>query len=253
LYVRDLVTFCKTKTEVGQGVLEMAVKDAYGEGGAGGGQQRALMVLKKVVMKILDEIYNGEQPELQWVRLDGLERSLASKWGLLGLTTMLQHRPSVKVGEAIKHQEEWKISTKSGLGSLCSGLLQTGTSSEELVRLVGRVVERVGVNWKAVLTLLTISTELLPHSDTYWHTLIYGMVRTGLEESDQEAFISGLLLARQSALSATPSFPSYSSWFNNSFGDEQTSLAALHPRGLTSSCYTVFRKINVMDILLFIT
>ena len=133
LYVRDLVTFCKTKTEVGQGVLEMAVKDAYREGGAGGGQQRALMVLKKVVMKLLDEIYNGEEPELQWVRLDGLERSLASKWGLLGLTTMLQHRPSVKVGEAIKHQEEWKISTKSGLGSLCSGLLQTGTSSEELV------------------------------------------------------------------------------------------------------------------------
>ena len=35
LYVRDLVTFCTTKTEVGQGVLEMAVKDAYGKGGAG--------------------------------------------------------------------------------------------------------------------------------------------------------------------------------------------------------------------------
>jgi len=204
----------------------MAVKDAYGDGGAGGGQQRAQTVLKKVVMKLLDEIYNGEEPELQWVRVDGLERSLASKWGMLGLTTMLQHRPCVKVGEAIKFQGEWKISSRSGLGSLCSGLLQTGASSEELVRLVGRVVERVEVNWKAVLTLLTISTELLPQSDTDWHTLISGMVRTGLEESDQEAFISGLLLARQSALSATPSFPSYSSWFHTSFGDEQTSLAA---------------------------
>ena len=35
LYVRDLVTFCTTKTEVGQVVLEMAVKDGYGKGGAG--------------------------------------------------------------------------------------------------------------------------------------------------------------------------------------------------------------------------
>ena len=46
-------------------------------------------------------------------------------------------------------------------------------------------------------------------------------------ESGQEAFIGGLLLARQSALSTTPSFPSYSSWFHNSFGDEQTNLATL--------------------------
>ena len=36
-----------------------------------------------VVMKLLDKIYNGEEPELQWVSLDDLERSLASKWGCL--------------------------------------------------------------------------------------------------------------------------------------------------------------------------
>ena len=51
---------------------------------------------------------------------------------------------------------------KSGLGSFCSGLLQTQASCEELVKLVGRVVERVEVNWKAVLVLVTISTELSP-------------------------------------------------------------------------------------------
>ena len=39
------------------------------------------MVLKKVVMKLLDEKHKGEEPKLQWVRVDGLERSLASKWG----------------------------------------------------------------------------------------------------------------------------------------------------------------------------
>ena len=88
--------------------------------------------------------------------------------GVLGLTTILQQRPIVKVGEAMKYQEEWLITSKSGLSSLCYRLLQTGTSSDELVRLV----DRVEVNWKTVLTLLTISTELLPQSDTYPHTYL---------------------------------------------------------------------------------
>ena len=104
-----------------------------------------------------------------------------------------------KLGEAIKCQGEWKMTSKSGLGSFCSGLLQTQASCEELVKLVGRMVGRVEVNWKAVLTLVTISTELSPQSDTAWLSLISGMVRTGLEESDQEAFLSGLLLVRQAA------------------------------------------------------
>ena len=80
-------------------------------------------------------------------------------------------------------------------------MMQTQASCEELVKLVGRVVERVEVIWKAVLALVTISTELSPQSDTAWHSLISGMVRTGLEESDQEAFLSGLLLVRQAAYS----------------------------------------------------
>ena len=55
------------------------------------------------------------------------------------------------------------------------------------------MVGRVEVNWKAVLTLMTISTELSPQSDLTWHSLISGMARTVLEDSDQEAFLSGLL------------------------------------------------------------
>jgi len=41
-----------------------------------------------------------------------------------------------------------------------------------------------------------------------------------------EAFLSGLLLARQASLAGTLYFPSYSSWFQSNFGDEQSSLAA---------------------------
>ena len=40
-----------------------------------------------------------------------------------------------------------QVSSKSGIGSLRSGLLQTGAICEELVRLVGKVVGRVEVNW----------------------------------------------------------------------------------------------------------
>ena len=36
-YVWDLVTFCAGPQEVGQGLLEIAVKDTYGDGGADGG------------------------------------------------------------------------------------------------------------------------------------------------------------------------------------------------------------------------
>ena len=138
---------------------------------------------------------------------------------MLGLTTMLQHRPIVKLGEAIKYQGEREITVISGLGSFCSGLLQTQASCLELVKLCGRVVGRVEVNWKAVLTLMTISTELSPQSDLTWHSLISGMARTVLEESDQEAFLSGLLLARPAKLSATPCFPSYSSLFYTNLSD----------------------------------
>ena len=99
LYMTDLVTFCKTKNEVGHGLLGAAVKTAFGGDVDGATQQKAQLVLKKWVMKLLDEIYRGEEPELQWVRLDGFEKSLASKWGLLGLTTLMKHRPSIKVKE----------------------------------------------------------------------------------------------------------------------------------------------------------
>ena len=57
-------------------------------------------------------------------------------------------------------------------------MLQTQASCLELVKLFGRVVGRVEVNWKAVLTLMTISTELSPQSDLTWHSLISGMART---------------------------------------------------------------------------
>ena len=52
---------------------------------------------------------------------------------------MLQYRPSDEVGQDVKHQG-------------------TGAIFEALVRLVGKVVGRVEVNWKAVVILLTIST-----------------------------------------------------------------------------------------------
>jgi hypothetical protein len=52
---------------------------------------------------------------------------------------MLQYRPSDEVGQDVKHQ---------GTGAIC----------EALVMLVGKVVVRVEVNWKAVVILLTIST-----------------------------------------------------------------------------------------------
>ena len=68
-------------------------------------------------------------------------------------------------------------------------MLQTGAICEALVRLVGKVVGRVEVNWNAVLTLLTVSTELWPQSDSACHTLISGMARADLWESDQEAFV----------------------------------------------------------------
>ena len=59
-------------------------------------------------------------------------------------------------------------------------MMPTQASFEELVKLVGMVVEGVEVNWKAVSALVTISTELSSQSDTAWHLLISGMVRIGL-------------------------------------------------------------------------
>ena len=53
-------------------------------------------------------------------------------------------------------------------------MLQAGAICEALVRLVGKVVGRVEVNWKAVVILLTISTELRPQSDTVCYTLVSG-------------------------------------------------------------------------------
>ena len=57
-------------------------------------------------------------------------------------------------------REENDIQIRAGI--FCSGMIQTQASCEELVKLVGRVVERVEVIWKAVLALVTISTELSP-------------------------------------------------------------------------------------------
>ena len=95
-------------------------------------------MLKKVVMKLLDEIHNGEEPKLQWVRVVGSA----------GADHHAAYRPCKKGREGGGHQAlgEWEISSRCGLGSLCSGLLQIGASSEEMVRLVGRMVERVDVS-----------------------------------------------------------------------------------------------------------
>ena len=75
-------------------------------------------------------------------------------------------------------REENDIQIRAGI--FCSGMMPTQASFEELVKLVGMVVEGVEVNWKAVSALVTISTELSSQSDTAWHSLISGMVRIGL-------------------------------------------------------------------------
>ena len=65
---------------------------------------------------------------------------------------------------------------------------------------------------------LTISTEVVPQANAAWHSLTSDMARAGLQESEQWSFLSGLVvLAWQAALCATPSFPSYSAWFQTSF------------------------------------
>ena len=93
-------------------------EDRDGDDVDGATQQKAQLVLKKWVMKLLDEIYRGEEPELQWVRLDGFEKSLTSKWGLLGLTTLMKHRPSIKVKETQTKSAVLKVNFFTRLGRL---------------------------------------------------------------------------------------------------------------------------------------
>ena len=169
MYVTDLLSFCKAKdeVEVWHGLQVAAVKIACGfDIGIVGSihtQLRVQLVLKRVVMKLLHEIHRGEEPELHLVRLYGLEENLASKWGLLGMITMMKHRSKVKKGYKqnqvlkfilfIKCQGEWKGISKSGL------------------------------SWKAVY-LVEISTEVVPQAGNLRHSLTSDMARAGLEESE---------------------------------------------------------------------
>merc|ERR1719300_1954714 len=112
------------------GLISSAVKDAFNENTTSS-NKRAQVVLKKLMMKLIDEISDRSEYELQWFMLDdNVTKSFRKKWGIFGLTTLLQHRPIFKVGDAIKNQSVWKVSSRSGVGSLCVGLIRSGVDKE---------------------------------------------------------------------------------------------------------------------------
>ncbi|KAM8891127.1 Fanconi anemia group A protein isoform 3-T3 [Spinachia spinachia] len=134
------------------------------------------------------------------------------------LTQTLTYKPQLTVSDAIALQSEWTFAKSSRLLTSLFRKLAVIFSVEQLLRRLQQVLETHEVNWKHVLCFLSTLLVYNPCAQLSLRGLLSRLLSSAFEGYDLENMITAFLLARQGALEGPAVFPSYSTWFQMSFG-----------------------------------
>nr|XP_057943262.1 Fanconi anemia group A protein isoform X2 [Doryrhamphus excisus] len=134
------------------------------------------------------------------------------------LTQTLTYKPQLTVSDAVSLQNKWTFAKATPLLTSLFHKLSVIFSVEHLLHHLQKVLENHEVNWKHVLCFLSTLMVYSPAARTALTELLSRLMTCAFEGYDLESLITAFLLARQGALQGPAIFPSYSHWFQESFG-----------------------------------
>uniref|UniRef100_A0A452TVY9 FA complementation group A n=1 Tax=Ursus maritimus TaxID=29073 RepID=A0A452TVY9_URSMA len=135
------------------------------------------------------------------------------------LTQVLTHKPVLRVSDAVQMQREWSFAkTHRLLTSLYRRLFEI-LRPEELVGHLQEVLETHEVNWRHVLSCVSTLVICLPEAQRLVKDWVARLLARAFESCDLDSMVTAFLVVRQAALEGPSVFPSYSDWFQASFGN----------------------------------
>ena len=127
---------------------------------------------------------------------------------------------SVTLMDCVRCQGDWGVSTKTGLGSLCHGLM-SALSVEDCVKLVTRALDRGSINWKHLLASVAVTCATDPGSAQHWSLMVTDLLTNAVRAENIDGLITCLVLMRHVT---HVSGDNYSSWFSDLSSEESPHL-----------------------------
>lgn len=187
-------------------------------------------VLDRAVLDFIDLIF--EKPEtksLTFVKaFEKLDISIPTmrKASFHFLSIVLSYKPVTKVSQAIQQQANWCYGKASVLLLDWYKQLLLPLTTEDVLEKLQRILDQQEVNWQLLLTFVSTMIVCLPEAQKTFLDFTDKLFQDGLEHSDMESMITGLLLVRQACFHGPYVFMSYADWFQRTFSESSRSLAS---------------------------
>uniref|UniRef100_A0A452TVN7 FA complementation group A n=1 Tax=Ursus maritimus TaxID=29073 RepID=A0A452TVN7_URSMA len=135
------------------------------------------------------------------------------------LTQVLTHKPVLRVSDAVQMQREWSFAKTHRLLTSLYRRVGVILRPEELVGHLQEVLETHEVNWRHVLSCVSTLVICLPEAQRLVKDWVARLLARAFESCDLDSMVTAFLVVRQAALEGPSVFPSYSDWFQASFGN----------------------------------
>ncbi|KAF3817535.1 hypothetical protein GH733_012822 [Mirounga leonina] len=200
--------------------------------------QLAMAVLQRMLMFALEALATGLQDESPAYRAvkswfgvfcgrtygAAVSADVPKRFFSHTLTQVLTHKPVLRVSDAVQMQRDWSFAkTHPLLTSLYRRLgnlfqLFAVLRPEELLGHLQEVLETREVNWQHVLSCVSTLVICLPEAQQLVKDWVAQFLARAFESCNLDSMVTAFLVVRQAALEGPSVFPSYSDWFQASFG-----------------------------------
>ncbi|XP_021561324.2 Fanconi anemia group A protein isoform X1 [Neomonachus schauinslandi] len=194
--------------------------------------QLAMAVLQRMLMFTLEALATGLQDESPAYRAvkswfgvfcghtygAAVSTDVPKRFFSHTLTQVLTHKPVLRVSDAVQMQRDWSFAKTHPLLTSLYRRLFAVLRPEELVGHLQEVLETREVNWQHVLSCVSTLVICLPEAQQLVKDWVARLLARAFESCNLDSMVTAFLVVRQAALEGPSVFPSYSDWFQASFG-----------------------------------
>ncbi|CAG5123139.1 unnamed protein product, partial [Candidula unifasciata] len=213
------------------------IKKAFGDGKS---TLKRVIYVACVMKRLLDNIFEGAldlklaADEITVLALptdfvnyqETLPKDTLKRFCVHALSYILSCKADSDVSDVLESCSDWKLVEVSGTTRELFRQLFVPLSCEQVTAVLLRSFDQLNVSGAVTMTFLSALYSTFPEAARLMHGHIKRKLSEGLDSSDADKLSTAFLLARQSAVAGPIDAPSYSSWFETSFGDSSCSLAS---------------------------
>ncbi|XP_063951024.1 Fanconi anemia group A protein homolog isoform X2 [Lytechinus pictus] len=156
-------------------------------------------------------------------RIQGrISKESCQQFSLHHITQLLCHNPAFSVTDAISKQHEWSFAKASPCILGLFRQLLIALQETDAVGLLRRVLDQEEVNWQSTLVYTSMIVIYYPLAQQLVKECISDFIEQAFESYEEDLLICAFLLVRQAANEGPHVFPSYASWFKETFSSSST-------------------------------